>query len=92
MTITIVFDVKSTAAQYDRIMKDLAAAGATHPPGRLFHVAQPGTDSWCVIDVWESKEAFQAFGATLIPILANNGVPEPGMQIMPTHNVVRPPT
>jgi hypothetical protein len=90
MTITILFDVKASASQYDGIMKDLAAAKATHPRGRLFHTAQPRGDSWCVIDVWESAETFQAFGATLMPILAKNGVPEPALEILPTHNVVQP--
>jgi hypothetical protein len=90
MTITIIFDVKATAAQYDGVMKDLAAAGATHPRGRLYHVAQPTKSAWCVVDVWDSQESFQEFGKTLIPILAKNGIPEPGMDIMPTHNVVKP--
>jgi hypothetical protein len=89
-TITILFDVKSSAAQYDNVMKDLAAADATHPRGRLFHVAQPGHGVWLVIDVWESKEAFQEFGKTLLPILAKNGIPEPSLEILPTHNLLQP--
>jgi len=89
MTITILFDVQATAAQYDQIMRDLEKAGAAAPPGRLYHVAQPDGDHWSVIDVWESTAAFENFGATLLPILGKNGVPAPGMKVLPTHNVVR---
>jgi hypothetical protein len=89
MTITVVFDVQATASQYDQIMRDLATARATAPAGRLFHVAQPDGERWCVIDVWESAAAFEAFGATLMPILAGNGVPPPALKVLPTHNIVR---
>jgi hypothetical protein len=89
MTITVIFDVQSTAAQYDQIIRDLTQAGFAAPKGRLYHAAQPDGDRWCVVDVWESSAAFETFGKTLIPILARNGVPAPGMKVLPTHNVVR---
>lgn len=42
-----------------------------------------------VFDVWESQEAFDAFGATLMPILGELGV-DPGTPVtMPVHNVIQ---
>jgi len=92
MIITVFFDVVATAAQYDGVMRDLAAAKAVHPRGRLFHVAQPNEGEWSVVDVWESQDAFQEFGKTLMPILGKNGIPQPRLRILPTHNLVRPPS
>jgi len=89
MTITIFFDVQCTASQYDQVMRDLTAARADAPAGRLYHVAQPDGDRWSVVDVWESPAAFERFGQVLLPILAKNGIPAPEHRILPTHNVVR---
>jgi hypothetical protein len=47
-------------------------AGA--PAGRSHHIALQADGNIQVFDVWESQEAFEAFGATLIPILTGLGV------------------
>ncbi len=44
------------------------------PPGRTFHAAFHVDDQIHVFDVWESHDAFDAFGAVLIPLLAEYGV------------------
>jgi hypothetical protein len=42
-----------------------------------------------VFDVWDSEESFQAFGATLVPILTELGV-DPGQpQVSTVHNVIQ---
>ena len=42
-----------------------------------------------VYDVWDSQEDFDAFGQTLMPILAELGV-DPGQpDVMPVHNIVQ---
>ena len=41
-----------------------------------------------VFDVWESQEAFEAFGATLMPILTELGVDPGTPAVMPAHNVI----
>jgi hypothetical protein len=38
--------------------------------------------------VWESKETFEAFGATLLPILAAAGVDPGEPMISEAHNVI----
>lgn len=74
--------------KYDEAIKQLEAAGAGAPAGRSFHVALEAAGDIQVFDVWESQEAFEAFGATLIPILSGLGV-DPGQpMVAPVHNVI----
>jgi hypothetical protein len=48
-----------------------------NPPGRTFHAAYRVGERIHVFDVWESREAFEAFGAVLMPLLAEYDV-DPG--------------
>jgi hypothetical protein len=78
-----------TPALYDEAIKRLNAAGAGAPAGRSYHIALETDGAVQVFDVWESEEAFMAFGQTLIPILSELGV-EPGEpQVSPVHNVIK---
>jgi hypothetical protein len=43
--------------EYDALMK----AAGRNPPGRLFHSAGPTDDGWIMVEVWDSREAFEAF-------------------------------
>jgi hypothetical protein len=43
-------------------------------PGLLSHTAGQGPNGFRVVDVWESKEALESFGAILLPVLADIGV------------------
>lgn len=63
-----------TAKKYDQCWDELRKAGKANPTGRIYHVASQQGDNWVVIDVWESIEAFNKFGETLIPILNKLGV------------------
>ena len=63
-----------TRAQYDDAIKRLDAAGASAPPGRLYHVCFGTEPTLRVFDIWESREAFDAFGQTLVPILQEVGL------------------
>ncbi|MDQ1734949.1 MAG: hypothetical protein QOH56_1200 [Pseudonocardiales bacterium] len=75
--------------QYDETIKQLDQAGAGAPRGRLHHVALESNGNIQVFDVWESQEAFDAFGATLMPILTNLGV-DPGQpMVSPVRNIIK---
>ena len=81
-----------TAAKYNECIKRLRQAGAAHPSGRSYHSAFGTPDKLSVFDVWSSEAAFAKFGKTLMPILQNLGV-DPGQpNVMPMHNVIRPPS
>ena len=42
-----------------------------------------------MFDVWESQEAFEAFGATLLPIMGELGV-DPGQpSVAPVRNIIQ---
>jgi hypothetical protein len=73
---------------YDEAIKRLEAAGAGAPAGRINHFALESNGEIQEFDVWESQEAFEAFGATLLPIMAELGA-DPGQpQIARVHNVI----
>lgn len=77
-----------TAKEYEQVWDDLRAAGQQNPKGLISHVgfAKP-EGGWMVVDIWESADAFNEFGKTLVPIIQKTGrqVPEP--QVTPAHYV-----
>jgi hypothetical protein len=78
-----------TPARYDDTLKRLEEAGAGSPPGRLYHVAMEADGLIQVFDVWESEASFQAFGKTLLPIMADLGA-DPGQpQASLIHNMIK---
>jgi hypothetical protein len=78
-----------TPDQYDEAIRQLDAAGAGAPAGRSHHVALESDGNIQVFDVWESEAAFDAFGATLLPILSSLGV-DPGVpMVTPVHNIIK---
>ena len=90
MAIAIYFHPEAmSAGQYDEIMQKLEAAGQANPKGRSHHSTFGPPDHLMVYDVWDSQADFDAFGQTLMPILAEMGV-DPGQpDVMPVHNVVQ---
>ncbi|WP_268874161.1 hypothetical protein [Streptacidiphilus melanogenes] len=41
-----------------------------------------------MVDVWESRDAFEQFAARLMPILDEAGIPVAAPAIYPVHNLV----
>ena len=77
---SLVFNFKPSGfplATYNEVVKQLEAAGAGSPKGRSHHVCYGDPNSVQVTDVWDNMEDFQAFGETLLPILASLGF-DPG--------------
>jgi hypothetical protein len=77
-----------TREKYDDAIKQLDAAGAGAPEGRTYHVALETDGSINVFDIWESQAAFDAFGATLVPILTALGVELSEPMVAEVHNVI----
>lgn len=79
------------AKDFDQVWDDLRAAGQSSPKGLISHVGFPNPDGgWMVVDVWESEDAFNEFGKTLIPIIQKHGVPVPPPKVIPAHFVLVP--
>jgi hypothetical protein len=76
------------ADKYDEALAKLEAAGAGAPEGRKYHVALENDGKIDVFDIWESQEAFDAFGATLLPILGELGVDPGPPMVAPVRNVI----
>jgi hypothetical protein len=78
MSVTVLVNPKSlTHEMYGKATERLRAAGQADPKGRTFHVCSGSGDKLSVFEVWNSREDYQAFGAVLMPILADVGI-EPG--------------
>jgi hypothetical protein len=77
-----------TPSTYDDVLTRLEAAGAGAPPGRLYHVALETDGQIQVFDVWDSQESFEAFGATLLPVMAEVGADPGDPQVSPVHNII----
>ena len=73
MAIAVTFTTDLTTEQYDEIWRQLREANADHPKGRLSHVGFARNGTINVVDVWDSMETFEAFGATLMPIIGSVG-------------------
>jgi hypothetical protein len=78
-----------TAAQYDDIIGRLDAAGAGKPAGRLYHACFGSGDKLQVFDIWESQQAFDKFGETLMPILQEMGLDPLQPMVEPVHNLIQ---
>ncbi len=69
----------ATTDQYDQILAKmgLTPGGAT-PPGAIAHWVAETDDGVHIVDVWESREAYDQFAAEKIgPYSAEVGVTEP---------------
>jgi hypothetical protein len=90
MAIAVYFNPENmSAALYDDVIKRLDAAGVGKPAGRLHHSSFGPDDKLMVYDVWESQETFDAFGAKLMPILADLGVDPGTPAVMPVRNLIQ---
>jgi hypothetical protein len=88
MAIAIYFHPPSlTAAQYDEAIRELEAAGAANPAGRLHHSCFGPDSALMVYEVWESQQAFEAYGPVLMPILQKVGIDPGAPDVMPVHNL-----
>ncbi|HYL71113.1 MAG TPA: hypothetical protein VEY89_07415 [Candidatus Dormibacteraeota bacterium] len=78
MAIAVYFHPKGmTMEQFEETHRRLSEAGEANPAGRIHHSCFGEDGALMVYDIWESQEAFDAFGSTLMPILAEVGI-DPG--------------
>jgi hypothetical protein len=78
-----------TKDRYDETLARLDQAGVGAPAGRTYHIAFSGEGGGVeVFDVWESKEAFDKFGETLVPIMTELGADPGEPYVAEIHNVI----
>jgi hypothetical protein len=60
---------------FEQVSQKVAQSGEFPPAGAIFQVAGPAEPGWCVVSVWDSREAFESFAAErLAPAWAEFGV------------------
>ena len=77
-----------TPELYAKAIKQLEDAGAGAPKGRTLHVALESDGAIQVFDIWESQKDFEAFGATLVPMLDELGVTLGEPMVATVHNLI----
>ena len=67
-----------TQEVYEQLSQQLAPKARAHP-GFVAHLAGPVEGGWYVVEVWESREACQAFfQAEVFPLMPTDG-PQPAV-------------
>ena len=78
-----------SAGKYDEVLPLIESSGQFPPDGLAYHVAFVAGDTFCVSEIWDSHEKFEAFGQRLMPILQENGVELAGApDVLEIHNEI----
>jgi hypothetical protein len=82
MAICVVVDnPNGSAERYDQVLNRLRENGEFPPAGAIFQIAGQA-DTWRVITLWESRDAFERFSQErLRPAFAEVGIPQEGVEI-----------
>ena len=90
MSVLIRFAPKSlTAEQYDTVVARLTEEGIQPAEGLDYEVCFGSGDQMRVSLVWDTQEQLDAFGARLMPILAEFGIDPGEPEVFPVHNVIK---
>jgi hypothetical protein len=96
MAIGVVFDFRgaSSRAKYEKsvkmILKGRKNRLADWPvKGILAHIAGPVPGGWRVVDVWQSRAAFNRFGKKLQPVFKELGMKGTTPRIFPVSRLIK---
>jgi hypothetical protein len=78
-----------TAQQYDESIRRLPEVGDWPPDGLAFHVAFGSEGNLRVSEIWDSQEQLEAFGARLMPVLADIGIDPGEPELLEIHNIIQ---
>ena len=91
MAIAVKFEAEPTTREkYEEVRSRLEEAGNWPAPGLVFHTAYGESDVEGVFEVWESREAFEEFGSTLMPLLDEVGINAGEPQVRDVHKMDKP--
>jgi hypothetical protein len=89
MAVALLFTPASmTVEQYDRVTTLLKASGSDAPPGRRFHACFGPAGHLTVFEVWDSVDELETFGATILPLLANEQVAMAPAEPLEIHGLI----
>jgi len=78
-----------TAEQYDSSVHRLTEEGVFPADGLDYEICFGSGDKMKVSQVWDSQEQLDAFGARLMPILAELGIDPGEPEVVGVHNTIR---
>jgi hypothetical protein len=78
-----------TAEQYDAVVQRLTEEGIQPADGLDYEVCFGSGDKMKVSLVWDTPEQMEAFGALLMPILAEFGIDPGEPEVLPVHNIIK---
>ena len=91
MSIVVRFNPTNvTTEMYEESIRRLEAAGTWPPDGLEFHVLFGSEGNLKVSEIWDSQEQLEAFGQTMMPILADIGIEFSGApDVFEVHNIIK---
>ena len=88
MAIAVYFHPKGmTLDQFNEVHRLLKQSGHDNPSGRIHHSCFGEDGDLMVYDIWESPAAFEAFGAVLMPLVAEVALDVGEPAVMPIHQL-----
>jgi len=78
-----------TQEQYEASVRRLEQEGIFPPEGMDFHVCFGAEPNLRVSEIWDSREQWEAFGARLMPVLADVGIQPGEPEVIEVRNIVR---
>ena len=90
MSLLIRFSPPSlTAEQYDNVVHRLTEDGVFPADGLDYEICYGSGDNLRVSQVWDTQPQLDAFGARLMPILAEMGIDPGTPEVLEVHNIIR---
>ena len=77
-----------TKENYETAVSRLEETGDNAPEGRELHVFFGDDGNLAVSEVWDSQEAFEAYGEKLMPVLADIGIEAGEPEVLAVHNTI----
>lgn len=78
-----------TAEQYDSAVRRLTEKGVLPAEGLDYEICFGSGDKLRVSQVWDTQEQLEAFGARLMPILAQLGIDPGEPEVVAVHNIMK---
>jgi len=66
MSIVMTAEIPASADMYDAINTEMGVTSGNLPRGLIAHYAAPTENGMLIFDVWESKEEFEDFAASML--------------------------